>query len=76
MTLNIIGAGAVATCLSPWLKKSGHEILAVASRSVRSAESLASRLGCQAFADLQKLPKADATLICVSDDELPSVASA
>ena len=75
MTLNIIGAGAVATCLSPRLKESGHEILAVASRSKSSSETLAEMLGCLSFNDLSELPIANCTLICVSDDALPSVAA-
>ena len=75
MTLSIIGAGAVATCLSPWLQKSGHEIIAVASRSIHSAEILAKDLGCNAVDGIENLPKADAVLICISDDQLAAVAS-
>ena len=75
MTLSIIGAGAVATCLSPWLQESGHEIIAVTSRSIHSAEILANCLGCNAVDGIGNLPKSDAVLICVSDDKLGAVAS-
>lgn len=73
-TLSIIGAGAVSTCLAPWLQKSGYDILAVHSRSIHSAEALAERLGCAAIGSIENLPNADAFLICISDDALPQVA--
>jgi predicted short-subunit dehydrogenase-like oxidoreductase (DUF2520 family) len=44
--ISFIGAGRVAWHLAPALKKSGHRIIQVISRSALSAQKLGERLGC------------------------------
>lgn len=71
MRVVIIGAGNVATVLGRRIKKAGHEILQVISRSTDSASALASELGCSAsnnFADIDKT--GDLFLVAMSDGAL------
>lgn len=68
MRVVIIGAGNVASVLGRKIKKAGHEILQVVSRSHDSAKLLADELGCRAtndFADLDKT--GDLFLVAMSD---------
>lgn len=70
----IIGAGNVAFHLAPALKKSGHEILQVYSRSHSSAAELAERIHSFPVTDLKAISaEADFYLICLRDEILPNV---
>ncbi|HPH91934.1 MAG TPA: DUF2520 domain-containing protein [Ferruginibacter sp.] len=71
MRVVIIGAGNVATVLGRRIKKAGHEILQVISRSQESAKVLAKELGCNAsnnFADIDKT--GELFLVAMSDAAL------
>lgn len=67
----MLGAGNVATHMARAFKDSGVEVLQVYSRTSSSAEALASRIGCQATSELDKLTDgADLYVISVSDDAI------
>ena len=70
----IVGAGNLATCLGVALRSVGITPLAVWSRTALSADTLADKLGCEAFTDISSLPDADIVITAVSDDALPDVA--
>ena len=72
----IVGAGNLATCLGVALRSVGITPLAVWSRTALSADTLADKLGCEAFTDISSLPDADIVITAVSDDALPDVAKA
>ena len=77
MELVFIGAGRLATQLAQALHdKGGHRIVAVYSRTIASAQALAIKVGAEATDDLTALsPHADAIIMAVKDDALPTVAS-
>jgi len=67
----IIGAGNVATHLACRLKKKGHDILQIVSRSVENAKTLSLQIGVPFITDIKKINKqADIYLLCVPDDEI------
>ena len=66
----IVGAGNLATCLGVALRSVGVTPLAVWSRTALSADTLADKLGCEAFTDISSLPNADIVITAVSDDAL------
>jgi predicted short-subunit dehydrogenase-like oxidoreductase (DUF2520 family) len=67
----IIGAGNVATHLANRLKKKGHEILQIISRSAENAKTLSLQIGTPFVTDIKKINKqADIYLLCVPDDEI------
>lgn len=71
MRVVIIGAGNVASVLGRRIKKAGHDIIQVVSRSWESAAALAAELGCHAsnnFADIDKT--GDLFLVALSDAAL------
>lgn len=71
MRVVIIGAGNVATVLGRKIKKAGHDILQVVSRSMDSAKMLASELGCTATNNFAELDKTgDIFFIALSDGAL------
>lgn len=74
----IVGAGAVGTALARRLETSGIRVSAVLSRTASSARALADRIGAEVGTDAwTALPKhVRLVLICVPDDEIPSVATA
>ena len=67
----VIGAGNVATHLANRLKKKGHEILQIVSRSEKSAKELSLQINAPYITDIKKINKlADIYLLCVPDDEI------
>ena len=68
MKISIIGAGNVATHLGLALKKSGHEIVEVYSRSEPSAKALARKLKCRFVTDTKSITRtAGLYVVSVSD---------
>lgn len=76
MKIALVGAGRVASCMGPRLKKAGHTVTGVFSRTLKNAEELAARLGAPAFDRLEQLPASDVYLTMLSDDALLQLASA
>ena len=76
MRIVIIGAGRLASCLAPALRRGGAVVAQVWSRSEASARALAASVGCDAaWGQLEAvLPGADVYLICVRDDAIADVA--
>lgn len=71
--LVLIGAGRVGTAISELLRRRGHTITGVGSRTQDSAKRAAQLLRTTTF-DLQgTIPDADVLLLGVSDDALPEV---
>lgn len=77
MELVFVGAGMLATQLAQALHEKGHHILAVYSRTMASAQALAVQVGAIATDDIATLPypTADAIIMAVKDDALPSLAT-
>ena len=74
MRIVLIGAGRLATQLGMALRSVGHEITAVWSRTMESAEVLASQIGGMPTNDLSELPaEADAFIVSVKDSALTTV---
>lgn len=77
-TVGFIGAGAVGGTLAVALAQVGYRVVAVASRSLASAQSLAHRLtGCIAYPTAQQVVSAcELLVISTPDDAIRAVASA
>lgn len=74
MKIILIGAGNLATNLGKALKKAGHDILQVYSRTATSAETLATVLGCPATTDLTAIDnRADVYILSIKDKALRKV---
>lgn len=74
MKIVLIGAGNLATNLGKALKKAGHDILQVYSRTATSAETLATVLGCPATTDLTAIDnRADVYILSIKDKALRDV---
>ena len=75
--IGFIGAGRVAKALAWGLAQSKHSVVAVASRSLGSAEQLARRIeGCTAAAVAQDVvDRAELVFITVPDDAIAAVAA-
>ena len=64
MEIVLVGAGRLATNLGRALKEKGHHVLAVYSRTITSAETLATQIDALPTDDLSYLPsKADAFIV-------------
>jgi predicted short-subunit dehydrogenase-like oxidoreductase (DUF2520 family) len=76
--VGFIGAGTVATALAVGLSGKGYPVVAVSSRSQKSARSLTGLIsGCQASIDNQGVAdSADLVFITTPDDAIASVAAA
>ena len=72
-SINIIGAGRVATHLATCLHQLGYQIPAVFSRTESSAQRLAQQIEAMACTDLAALPTADIYILSVTDSALPSL---
>ena len=71
MRIVLVGAGRLATNLGRALREAGHDISAVYSRTMESADTLARLLGCPATNRLDALPtEADIYIVCVKDQVL------
>lgn len=76
MKVVFVGAGGVATNMAIAIKKAGHDIVAIYSRTIESATTLAQQTSSKATADIKQLPTtADVYIISVSDSALPDVAT-
>lgn len=81
MKLSFIGAGRLATQLAQALHDNGHTITLVYSRTMGAAQALAGKVGAVATDDIAvvgahlKSSGAEAALMAVKDDVLPSLAA-
>lgn len=74
MRVSIIGSGNVATVLGRLIKKAGHDIIEVTSKTIHHASILASELELKASDNIFKIDlNADIYIIAVSDNEVPAV---
>jgi predicted short-subunit dehydrogenase-like oxidoreductase (DUF2520 family) len=76
-SIGFIGAGTVATALAVSLSNKGYPVVAVSSRSVKSAGRLAGLIsGCHAFSNKQEVAdNAGLVFITTPDDAIASVAA-
>lgn len=74
-TIVFIGAGNVATHLSLALQAKGNFIIGVYSKTLQSAQPLATRIGCQAYTSINDIPSAGIYIICVKDQVISEVIS-
>lgn len=74
MKIVLVGAGRLATNLGRALRQAGHQVTAVYSRTLASADALCRVVGGFPTDDLSALPKqADAFIIAVKDYVLPEI---
>ena len=71
----LIGAGRVGTAVSVLLKRSGAVVAGVSSRSKKSSENAARRLGTETFDYRMELPEADLVLVGAGEDGIADIAS-
>lgn len=74
LRLVLIGAGRVGTAVTELLRRRGHEVAGVASRSTASARRTAELLGTDSFDHLTMLPAADVVFLGVPDGAIEEVA--
>ena len=73
--LVFIGSGNLATQMSLALKRAGHDIVQVYSRTEEHARELAEKIGCGYTADVNTVcSDADAYIVSVKDDAVRTVA--
>lgn len=70
----LIGAGRVGTVVTELLRRRGHVVSGVASRSAASARKAAERFGVDTFDHHATLPEADVVLLGVPDGAIEEVA--
>lgn len=76
MDIVFVGAGRLATNLARALKEAGHQIVAVYSRTMTSAEALCDVVGGTPADSIEALPlEADVFILSVKDSVLPSLIS-
>ena len=76
MKIILIGAGNLATNLGKALKKAGHDICQVYSRTMASASALAKTLSCEATDDLRQVRNdAEVYILSIKDSALADVAA-
>lgn len=74
MKVVLLGAGNLATSLAHALVEAGHDILAVFSRTMQSAKTLADRLNVVPTDDISTIPPdADIYIVAVKDDAITDV---
>ncbi|MEE2700167.1 MAG: Rossmann-like and DUF2520 domain-containing protein [Bacteroidota bacterium] len=71
----LIGSGNVAHHLATALYDVGHQILQVISQSKKNAAALAQKVNADSETDLEKIKKADFTIVAVNDDAIAEVVS-
>ena len=72
----MVGAGGLASNLAPALRKAGHCITAVYSRTMATAEELAREVDSRATDDISRLPlTADCFIVAVKDGVMQHVVS-
>jgi len=75
-TIGFIGAGRVGTGLATGFARAGHDVVAIASRSIASAQALAKRIpGARVGAPQEVADRADLVFLTVPDDAIETVAS-
>lgn len=75
MDIIIIGSGNVATHLATGLHKAGHNIVGICGRNAGNSQALAQKVDAKTFEQLSQIPAdADFYLICISDDNIATVA--
>src|SRR6267378_1917279 len=76
ITLGFIGAGRVGTELASGFARAGVHVVAIASRTIASAQKLAKRVrGARACAPQDVADRADIAFLTVPDDAIEAVAS-
>lgn len=76
ISINLIGAGNVATLLGEAFKANGIPVLVVCSRHPGKASALANTLNCSSTTEIANLSKeATFTIIAVSDQAIESIVS-
>lgn len=75
MRIGIIGAGNVGSAVGVLLQAKGHEIIGIASRSSKSANQLAKRLGIKVLRQEKIARIADVVLLTVNDGAIADVAT-
>jgi len=76
ITLGFIGAGRVGTGLASGFVRAGVNVVAIASRTIASAQKLAKRIrGARACAPQEVAERADIVFLTVPDDAIEAVAS-
>jgi predicted short-subunit dehydrogenase-like oxidoreductase (DUF2520 family) len=76
LKLGFIGAGRVGTGLAAGFAQAGVEVVAVASRNIASAQTLAKRVpGARVCAPQEVADRADIVFLTVPDDAIEAVAS-
>jgi len=76
VTLGFIGAGRVGTGLASGFARAGVNVVAIASRTIASAQKLAKRVrGARACAPQEVADRADIAFLTVPDDAIQAVAS-
>ncbi len=73
-TINIIGAGNVATHLATALAQNGYSIVCIASRTEENAKLLAEKVGAAFTTEIAQLPDSDVTIITVPDNAIKDTA--
>lgn len=74
MKIVMVGAGNVATHFARVLKKHGHEILQVYSRTTSSAQLLASQTGCDHTTQIKQInPEAELYIVSLKDAVLTDI---
>jgi len=76
VTLGFIGAGRVGTGLASGFARAGVNVVAIASRTIASAQKLAKRVrGARACAPQEVADRADIAFLTVPDDAIEGLAS-
>src|SRR5947208_1182766 len=76
ITLGFVGAGRVGTGLASGFARAGVNVVAIASRTIASAQKLARRVrGARACAPQEVADRADIVFLTVPDDAIAAVAS-
>ena len=76
VTLGFVGAGRVGTGLASGFARAGVHVVAIASRTIASAQKLAKRVrGARACAPQDVADRADIAFLTVPDDAIEAVAS-
>jgi len=76
ITLGFIGAGRVGTGLASGFARAGVNVVAIASRTIASAQKLAKRVrGARVCAPQEVAERADIVFLTVPDDAIAAVAS-
>src|SRR5216684_2617271 len=76
LKLGFIGAGRAGTGLATGFARAGRDVVAVASRSIASAQALVKRIrGARACAPQEVADRADLVFLTVPDDAIEPVAS-